>query len=177
VVLRYLRSKELLLRWMEMSAFSDAIFRTHPGNLPSESTQWNSDESTLKHLAAFASVHKALSPYRRHLMHEAEHKGWPLIRHLYLHYPQDSKARQQQDEFLLGRDLLVAPVLAPNVSSIAVYLPPEAHGWTHAWTGQRLSGGQQVKVPAPLGQPGLFYRTASSHGRKAADAAVNAARS
>lgn len=159
-----------------MSAFSDAIFRSHPGNLPSRSAQWDTDNETMAHFASFARVHAAVAPYRRLLMHEASRLGLPLIRHTWLHYPQDPMARQLADQFMLGSELLVAPVLQKNGSSVKVYLPHEPLGWVHAWSQTNYKGNQTVEVPAPIGQPGIFFRAASECGKNVAQAVVQAAK-
>eukprot|EP00662_Eupelagonemidae_sp_cell21_P056833 gene56833-biopygen45780 len=57
-------------------------------------------------------------------MDEAAAKGWPLVRAVELHYPADAAARGVRDQFLLGADLLVAPVLAAGAAARDVYLPP-----------------------------------------------------
>lgn len=56
--LRYYRSKELLLRWTELAAFT-AVFRTHEGNRPEVNHQIYSDDETLRHFSRFAKVYAA----------------------------------------------------------------------------------------------------------------------
>ena len=80
-VLSYLRSKELLIRWSEMSAISDAVMRSHPGNLPQNSWQIYSDTATLTCFGRLVSLHKALLPYRTLLMRDAAARGHPLVSH------------------------------------------------------------------------------------------------
>jgi len=77
---------------------------------------------------------------------------------------------------MLGSELLVAPVLDKNGTTLRVWLPGETHGWVHAWSQESYAGNQTVVIEAPLGQPGLFFRAASECGRNAAEAAVKAAR-
>ena len=101
---------------MEMSAFSDAIFRTHPGNLPNQSAQVYSDEESLENLAGFARVHSSLSPYRQSLMRDATSSGAPLVRHPWLHYPNDSTAQNLTTQFMLGSEVMVAPAFGSNVT-------------------------------------------------------------
>jgi alpha-glucosidase/alpha-D-xyloside xylohydrolase len=54
---------------------------------------------------------------------EARDSGLPLMRALWVHYPDDPKARGLGDEFLWGRDLLIAPVYAKGATSRDVSLP------------------------------------------------------
>ena len=64
----------------------------------------------MDHFARMSKVYKALAFYRRNLFQEAWPKGWPVVRHLMLHYPEDPKAHQVDDQFLLGSEILVAPI-------------------------------------------------------------------
>jgi alpha-glucosidase len=162
-VFKYFRPRELLYRWIEMGAFAGAVFRTHLGSfMHTPSAQVWDDAPTVAHFSRFARIFAALAPYRRTLMDEAWQKGWPLIRPLFLHHPDDRLAYHLDSQFLLGQDLLVAPVLDPGRSSARVYLPAVEGGWVHAWTsrlyGKGASKGEWVIVPAPLGQPPVFYR-------------------
>jgi alpha-glucosidase len=61
-VMQMTRSKELLLRWEEMNAFSP-LFRFHEGNQPSRNVQFDSDEQLLDHLARLSRIHVILKPY------------------------------------------------------------------------------------------------------------------
>jgi hypothetical protein len=63
------------------------------------------------HLARFAKVYKGLASYRKSLVAESAEKGYPVARHLFLHYPGDPNTHELRYQFLLGPDLLVAPVL------------------------------------------------------------------
>ena len=64
----YLRTKQLLYRWMEVSAIADIIFRSHPGNLPSQSWQIYSDNSTLLCFSRMAQLHTIFSTYKSGLI-------------------------------------------------------------------------------------------------------------
>jgi len=173
---KYLRSKELLQRWMEMSAFTDTIYRTHPGNLPASSAQWNSDNDTLSHFGSFSRVHAFLGDYRKELMKEALDTGAPLVRHTFLHYPDDANVRSLLDQFLLGSELLVAPVVSRGAQTVKVYLPVESGGWVHAWSGDGYPGGGNYVVNATMGEPGLFYKRSSVKGKEIALGVVKVAR-
>ena len=157
------RSRELLMRWMELSAFT-AVFRTDEGLIPSISAQVDCDEETTTHLARFARVYKCLASYRRSLAEEAASKGYPIARPMFLHYPDDSLVYDLRHQFMLGSDFLIAPVLDKGAESVRVYLP--AGKWTHLWTGREyLSAvGEFADIPAPLGQPGVLYRTGATSG-------------
>jgi alpha-glucosidase len=62
------------------------------------------------------------------------------------------------DEMMVGPDLLVAPVFEPHARTRRLYLPRTPHGWHDWWTGAHHAGGQWVDVPAPLHRLPLFVR-------------------
>jgi alpha-glucosidase len=79
-----------------------------------------------------------------------------MVRALFLHYPDDPEARRISDQFLVGEDLLVAPVLTEGAVEREVYLPEGQ--WFHVFTGEAFSGPGRVTVPAPIGVPPVFSR-------------------
>jgi alpha-glucosidase len=86
------------------------------------------------------------------------------VRHLFLHYPYDPNVRDLRYQFLLGPDFLVAPVLDKGVTRLRVYLP--AGEWTHLWSGAVTvsAAGEWVEIAAPLGRPGVFFRSGAESG-------------
>ncbi len=81
------------------------------------------------------------------------------MRHMALHYEFDRCAHTLKYHYLYGRDLLVAPVLKKGKKTWKVYLPDDE--WTHLWSGKQHTKGW-CRVPAPLGEPPVFYRKDSS---------------
>lgn len=160
------RTKELLLRWIELGAFQ-GLFRTHDSINPEQNPQVYSDEESLSHFARFAKLYTALAPYREQLMEEAAQSGHPMIRHPYLHFPEDRVLQEYEFQFMLGADFMVAPVLDPDVDTMEVYLP--SGRWTHVWSGETFgsetSGGTHA-VAAPIGQPPFFFREDSAAGEQ-----------
>jgi len=161
------RDPELLMRWVELSAFADAVFRTHRGNVVAgvEALQLEDSPDTLRHFARFATLHCVLGSYRLGLAAEAE-RGTPLTRALVLEYPRDATAIGIDDQFVLGRDVLVAPVLAPGISVRRVYLPRGQ--WRMLWSGMDAVGPAWLSVAAPLGAPAVFTRKGSAVGAQLA---------
>lgn len=153
------RSKELFMRWVEQAAFT-VVMRTHEGNRPDDNWQFDSDAESLLHFARMSRIHVAMKPYLQRLVRENREQGIPVIRPLFLHYEQEPAFYDTQDTYLLGRDLLVAPVLQPGADVREVTLPDDQ--WIHLWTQQLYRGGT-VEVPAPLGQPPVFYRDKSEY--------------
>ena len=72
---------------------------------------------------------------------------------LFLHYEDDAHTYTLKYQYLLGRDILVAPVHEEGRSDWTLYLPED--NWVHAWTGEAFRGGE-VTVNAPIGKPPVF---------------------
>jgi alpha-glucosidase len=149
------RTPELLMRWCELAAFAP-VMRTHEGNRPDDNLQVDSSRELLSAFAAWSRVHAALAPYVRALCDEALEHGLPVQRPLFLHYPKDPQTAAIQDQFLYGRDMLIAPIVEAGASARKVYLPG-GQAWTHLWSGHELAPGWH-EVAAPLGEPPVFYR-------------------
>lgn len=147
------RTKELFLRWSEMAVFTP-VMRTHEGNRPDTNFQYYEDEDCMGQLARLVDIYTMLAPYMKTLVKENAEKGIPVQRPLFLHHEEDKRAYAIQYEYLLGRDLLVAPVYLEARENWDVYLPEGE--WVHLWTGDPYQGGD-VNVDAPLGYTPAFY--------------------
>lgn len=152
------RAPELMLRWYELGAFSP-VMRTHEGNRPDDNLQIDSTSELIDGFVRWSRVHAHLAPYVRHLVAEAQSTGLPAQRALFLHYPHDRETFTIQDQYLYGADMMVAPVIAAGASMRKVYLPDG--DWRHVWRGQDYAPGWH-DVPAPIGEPPVFYRPDSA---------------
>ena len=150
------RDQELLLRWEEMNVFSP-LFRTHEGNQPVNNVQFDQNAELLAQLAHCSRMHVLLKPYLQELVQEEQEKGTPVMRPLFYYYD-ESRAYTEKTEYLLGRDLLVAPIVRKGVKSRVCYLPKDE--WVHVFSGKTIFGGK-VKVSAPIGKPPIFVRRES----------------
>jgi alpha-glucosidase/alpha-D-xyloside xylohydrolase len=97
-----------------------------------------------------------LLPYTYTLAWQARDSGLPLMRPLWLHYPDDVQVRGLGTQFLWGRDLLVAPVFEKGATSRDVYLPKG--DWYDWWTNAKSTGGATVKREVDLGTMPLYAR-------------------
>lgn len=158
------RSPELLLRWLEANAWT-SFLRSHEGNQPEAQAQLYSSPELLAAFDRQARIYTAWRFLRRQLFAQASQQGAPVVRHLFLHFPEDDQAAQIHDQFMLGPDLLVAPVLEPGARSRKLYLP--AGPWVYLWSGKVYGlyhKGSWVEVAAPLGQAPVFVRRESELG-------------
>lgn len=161
------RTPEILARWMEMNAFTP-VLRTHEGGNPKRvGHQVYDSEDTMKLFARSAKIYAALAPYRKVLMQEMEEKGYPLVRHPLLHYPEDENVLKLEYQFMLGRDFMIVPVLDEGEDEVDVYLPEG--NWIHLWSGKEynvLDKGLKFEISAPIGEPAVFYLKDSKYARE-----------
>jgi alpha-glucosidase len=156
------RTKELLWRWMEMAAFTP-VYRTHEGLGPDKNYQVYQDTTTAKHFARNAKIYRAWLFYRNQLMQEAAQKGYPICRPLFLEYPNDANTYNLSYQFMVGSELLVAPIVDANRTSVNVYLP--AGNWVNVWTNQIItSAGQNFTINNLTDKAAVFYKQGSTVG-------------
>jgi alpha-glucosidase (family GH31 glycosyl hydrolase) len=173
---------ELYVRWFQFGAFCP-LFRSHgrawklrlpwgwntgdPG--PVEINNYNGaaipDASQLHDARVEPICRKYLElryrmlPYLYSAVHECATKGMPIMRALWLHFPDDPKAVECGDEYLWGRSVLVAPVVEKGATTRRVYLPRS--NWYDFWSGERLAGGREISRPVNLETMPLFVREGS----------------
>ena len=151
------RDEELLMRWLEFSCFTPVI-RSHEGNRPATNVQLYDTPELLAFTARITRLHDALLPYLRQAVRQNAETGLPVMRPLFFAQDCAEAWETANYSYLLGDDLLVAPVTEPGAQTRALWLPEGE--WVHLWTGAPRAGGQTT-VPAPLGQPPVFYRKSS----------------
>ncbi|MCC5950145.1 MAG: glycoside hydrolase family 31 protein [Nitriliruptoraceae bacterium] len=142
---------ELYVRWAQLGLFSSHA-RAH-GSPPRE--PWHYGEQAERIVRDLLELRYRLLPY---LWTEARHAvetSTPIVRALLIDHPDDPVAATIEDQYLFGRDLLVAPVLDDR-DHRRVYLP--AGTWVDLWTEQVHHGPGFIEVAAPLERIPLFVR-------------------
>lgn len=154
------RRQNLLQRWIEFSTFTP-VFRTGEG-LTAEINAQIYDPQSIQHFARFSKLFAALFPYRNYLMQQHEEKGWPMVRHPIVHYPDDQRFLQMANneaQFMLGESIMVAPKLTPrNEKEARVVILPEGE-WLELWSGivHRVDrAGITLKVVPAIGEPPVY---------------------
>jgi alpha-glucosidase (family GH31 glycosyl hydrolase) len=104
----------------------------------------------------YSELRYQLLPYTYTLAWEARDAGLPLMRAMWLHYPDDERARGLGTQFMWGRDLLVAPVFTKGAASRDVYLP--SGDWYDWWTSARTAGGRTVTRQVDLATMPIYVR-------------------
>jgi len=173
---------ELHVRWFQFGAFCP-LFRAHgrtwhlrlpwgwnTGELgPDEIANYtggaaNPDPSELRNpqvepiCRRYLELRYRLLPYTYTVVREACDTGLPIMRALWLHYP-DEPAAVRGDEYLWGRDLLVAPVVERGATSRRLYLPRGT--WFDFWTEEPTAGGREIDRPVDLATLPLYVRAGS----------------
>lgn len=162
---------ELYVRWFQFSAFCPS-FRSHgrtwklrlpwgwntgelgPDEIRPNGDAANPDPSELRNAEVepicrkFLELRYRMLPYLYSIVNECCKTGIPIIRALWLRYPDDSVAVARGDEFLWGPSVLVAPVTEKGAVSRRVYLP--RGGWYDFWTDERFEGGREIDVKVDL---------------------------
>ena len=146
-------SAELYTRWMEEGVFVP-VMRAHGAfNLPRWPWAFGPD--------ALAATKKALElryrliPYFYTFAAQTAATGRPLMRPLFLEFPDDARTFNLEDEWLMGNRLLAAPVLAPG-GARDVYLP--SGGWYDFSTNAAVRGGRTLHLQVPLDMIPAYVR-------------------
>jgi alpha-glucosidase (family GH31 glycosyl hydrolase) len=174
---------ELHVRWFQFGAFCP-LFRAHgrtwnlrlpwgwnTGELgPNEIANYrggaaNPDPSELRNpdvepiCRKYLELRYRLMPYLYSAVRETHETGLPIMRALWLHYPGDPAAVARGDEYLWGRDLLVAPVTEKGAGSRRLYLPRGS--WYDFWTEDKVEGGREIERQVDLATMPLYARAGS----------------
>ncbi len=147
---------ELLLRWIGFGVFTPR-FSIHSWNDGDQTTEpWMYPE-TLDAVRALFALRERLRPAIAQALADYRERFIPAMRPIFHDFPDDPLCWEDTDDFLLGRDLLVAPVVQPDASRRRVRLPVGAD-WRCAWTDRLHAGGEVLEVEAPLDRVPYFRR-------------------
>lgn len=166
---------ELLMRWFQYGTFCP-VMRLHgdrdPHKAPmnpdavygggicasgADNEVWSYTPELEEMMIYYIRLREAMKDYIRSVMREAHEKGTPVMKTLFYEFPEDPAAWEAEDVYLFGHDLLVAPVMEAGVRERTVYLPAGAE-WVEWESKRRWSGGQEVRVKAPVCRIPLFVR-------------------
>ncbi|WP_435952895.1 TIM-barrel domain-containing protein [Dryocola sp. BD626] len=152
---------ELFVRWVQNGVMHPR-FTIH---------SWNDDQTVNEpwmYPAITPAIRSAIEtryrllPYFYTLLWQAHADDEPMLRPTFLDHEHDAKTFDECDDFMLGRDLLVASVVEPGQRLREVWLPENGEGWYDYYTGQWFSGGQNVVLDAPLERLPLLVRAGAA---------------
>lgn len=147
--------KDLYFRWTSLGAFSP-VMRTHHGYQADKQWRWDKDQETQDHFRKMAKAHLQLAPLFETLAEEAHDTGISILRGMFLEFPGEDTAWTVKDQFMLGPNVMVAPVLVAGQTSRKVWIPPGS--WMPFAGGAAVTGGTTIDVPAAMGEIPVFVR-------------------
>lgn len=168
------RFRELLVRWFEWAVFTP-VLRMHGARQPFEKLEevfrdgvrqftsgqsneiYSYGDTVFRILKRYLLVRESLREYLITLTKEAHERGLPLIRALFLVYPQDAESWEIKDEYLLGADILVAPVTEAGQRQKTIYFPGDEI-WISAADRTCYRGGSRAVVETPIERIPVFIR-------------------
>ena len=148
--------QELYARWFQFGAFSP-IFRTHGHRDHNEIWTYDKIEPVL---LTYDKLRYRMLPYIYSLAWMVTHDDYTMQRPLLMDWRTDHKVWSVADEYMFGPAFLVSPVWKEGAKKREVYLPA-ATIWYDFWSGEKVSGGQEIEVDAPIEKLPLFMRAGS----------------
>jgi len=149
---------DLYARWIEFGTFSP-LLRMHSAHAnPREGNMrmpWVYGSQGIALMRKYFTLHTQLIPYLYTYTWLAHKESMPILRPLYLQYPQLEEAYQHSHEYFFGEELLVAPVLDPS-GNRTIYLPPGQ--WIDFFTGRRYQGGTTFTAHYAVDETPVFVR-------------------
>jgi alpha-glucosidase len=146
---------ELFLRWMQYGTLTP-FCRNHSeiGNV--DQYAWAFGDVIQDHVRIAIKLRYRLLPYLYACFLRASETGEPVQRPLIFDYQYDATVRDIDDQYLLGPDLLVAPVVGPGITGRQVYLP--VGDWYDWHTGELVGGRRFQTVATPLDRIPIYAR-------------------
>ncbi|MFC5712943.1 glycoside hydrolase family 31 protein [Thalassorhabdus alkalitolerans] len=146
---------QLLARWTQVGAFTP-FFRNHSALDTVRQEPWSFGEEIEDIVKKYIDLRYVWMPHLYTLFKEASTTGIPVMRPLFLEYPEDKETTNLSDEFMIGDSVIVAPILQPDKNHRAVYLPEGS--WIDYWTGEEYRGSDYHLVKAPLDRLPIFIK-------------------
>jgi len=152
---------ELFVRWVQNGVMHPR-FTIH---------SWNDDHTVNEpwmHPQVTPAIRDAINlryrwlPYFYTLFWQACVDDEPMLRPTFLDHEHDPRTFEETDDFMLGRDVLVASVVEQGQRSRDVYLPRNAQGWFDYHSGEWHAGGQVITLAAPLERLPLLVRAGAA---------------
>ena len=148
-------SEELFIRWMEMGTFIP-IFRNHSNMYTRRQEPWAFGPRAEKIAKKSIELRYELLPYIYDLYYISHKEGLPIFRPMIMEYEKDMNLLNMREQFMLGENMIVAPVLYEGERSKTVYLPKGS--WFNYFTMEKLQGGKWYKLPCELDEILVFVK-------------------
>lgn len=146
---------DLLTRWIEVGAFNP-IYRDHTGKGTADQEPWahGSEQEAVR--KRYIELRYRLLPYTYTAMEETSRTGLPLMRPVFLEFPQWAPSYTNERDFFFGGDFLVSPVTTEMLDAHEVQLPPGE--WYDYWTATKLTDKDKLSLRPKLDEMPLYVR-------------------
>ncbi|XP_016783506.2 neutral alpha-glucosidase C isoform X6 [Pan troglodytes] len=151
---------ELLVRWYQAGAYQP-FFRGHATMNTKRREPWLFGEEHTRLIREAIRERYGLLPYWYSLFYHAHVASQPVMRPLWVEFPDELKTFDMEDEYMLGSALLVHPVTEPKATTVDVFLPGSNEVWYDYKTFAHWEGGCTVKIPVALDTIPVFQRGGS----------------
>ncbi|XP_016000387.2 neutral alpha-glucosidase C isoform X1 [Rousettus aegyptiacus] len=151
---------ELLVRWYQAGAYQP-FFRGHSTMNTKRREPWLFGEENTRLIRQAIRERYALLPYWYSLFYRAHVTSEPIMRPLWVEFPDELETFGVEDEYMLGSALLVHPVTEPKATVVDVFLPGSNEVWYDPKTFAHWEGACTVKIPVALDTIPVFQRGGS----------------
>ncbi|XP_041071218.1 neutral alpha-glucosidase C-like isoform X1 [Carcharodon carcharias] len=148
---------ELLVRWYQAAAYQP-FFRNHSHTETERREPWLFGEDNTRIIRETIRERYALLPFWYTLFYMAHIKAEPIIRPLWVEFPEEVNTFAVDDEYMIGEALLIHPVSEAGVTEVNVFLPGMGELWYHLRTLQRFDGEQTLRVSVTLDSVPVYQR-------------------
>lgn len=153
-------SEEMFVRWVQQGIFWPR-FTIHSWNDDSTVNEPWMYESSTPVIRDLIKLRAKITPYIYQLLYRSVNYYEPMIRPTFYSYEHDDATFEENDEFMLGNSLLVAPVVKKGQVSRKVYLPKDENGWYDYNTNEHYEGGSIITMNGGLSDIPLLIRGGS----------------
>ncbi|XP_054987244.1 neutral alpha-glucosidase C [Sorex araneus] len=151
---------ELLVRWYQAGAYQP-FFRGHATNNTERREPWLFGQEPTRLIREAIRARYTLLPYLYSLFYHAHVSSQPVMRPLWIEFPDELETFGVEDEYMLGSALLVHPVTEPKATMVDVLLPGSDEVWYDSKTFSLWQGTCTVKIPVALDTIPVFQRGGS----------------
>ncbi|XP_020762445.2 neutral alpha-glucosidase C isoform X2 [Odocoileus virginianus] len=151
---------ELLVRWYQAGAYQP-FFRGHATMKTKRREPWLFGEEHTRLIREAVRERYTLLPYWYSLFYSAHVASQPVMRPLWVEFPNELETFSVEDEYMLGSALLVHPVTEPKATVVDVFLPGSSEIWYDSKTFAHWKGACTVKIPVTLDSIPVFQRGGS----------------
>ena len=149
-------SAELYARWLQAAALTPFL-RSHSVGWVGDKEPWAFGEKFTRINRETVELRYQFLPYLYTLFYQHEKTGQPVMRPLWYEFPNDAGTYLVNDQYMVGGDVLVAPVVKEGMTTRGIYLPKGAE-WIDWWTGEKLESGKTHYIKTPLEKLPIFVR-------------------